>query len=98
MAWKSSSITMPLHEWMKVRKNVLMRDSFKCVMCGRKAEQVDHIQPKAEGGSDLLSNLQSLCINHHKQKTLKEAAAGRRRYHRSRLRNDTAYQGPKRKL
>lgn len=37
-------------------------------------QQVDHIIPLWKGGADHESNLQSLCIEHHKAKTAIEAA------------------------
>ncbi|ELV2160624.1 HNH endonuclease [Escherichia coli] len=38
----------------------------------REAKTVDHIIPKAHGGSDADSNLQSLCWPCHKAKTARE--------------------------
>ena len=50
------------------RFTVLKRDRFRCRACGRSPAsdagvelQVDHIRPIARGGSDVLSNLQTLC-------------------------------------
>jgi 5-methylcytosine-specific restriction endonuclease McrA len=41
----------------------------------------DHIVPSAEGGTDDLDNLQTLCVPCHNTKTLQEAARGRQRWH-----------------
>lgn len=65
-------------EWRIIRKEALTRDDHLCVMCKAEgvytpASEVDHIIPKCDGGSDKLSNLQSLCKPHHKQKTLSES-------------------------
>ncbi|MEG3991578.1 HNH endonuclease [Microcoleus sp. S28C3] len=46
---------------------VLARDKWKCLSCGRSAPtdgvllELDHIIPRSKGGSDDMSNLQTLC-------------------------------------
>lgn len=50
----------------KQRLEVLVRDSYRCRMCGAAAAdgatlEVDHIIPRAEGGESVLWNLQTLC-------------------------------------
>jgi 5-methylcytosine-specific restriction endonuclease McrA len=47
--------------WANRRRLVLERDGHRCQMCGALATEVDHIQPRAQGGSDELANLRSLC-------------------------------------
>jgi 5-methylcytosine-specific restriction endonuclease McrA len=51
---------------LKVRWEVLKRDDYRCVKCGRRPLevelQVDHIQPRSGGGTNELSNLQTLCL------------------------------------
>lgn len=64
-------------EWVKVRTIALRRDRHLCIPClagGRptQATQVDHIRPKAKGGTDDLSNLQSICAACHATKTKAE--------------------------
>ena len=66
--------------WRKLRQRVLERDNFLCIPClnsGRvtTAKQVDHICPKARGGDDSMTNLQSICIECHKAKTQRESQA-----------------------
>jgi hypothetical protein len=47
--------------------DVLARDNWKCCACGRTSQgeavrlEVDHIIPRSKGGTDDLSNLQTLC-------------------------------------
>ena len=49
----------------ELRVQVLIRDKFKCRMCGRSRDEVslhvDHILPVAKGGTDEISNLATLC-------------------------------------
>jgi 5-methylcytosine-specific restriction endonuclease McrA len=47
---------------------VLKRDNFKCVACGRSPAKdpnvelhVDHIKPWSKGGETIFENLQTLC-------------------------------------
>jgi 5-methylcytosine-specific restriction protein A len=76
MAWSRQS----RHErgygsdWDKTRARILKRDRGLCIPClmgGRPAPatQVDHIKPKAKGGTDADDNLQSICDDCHKAKT-----------------------------
>ena len=63
--------------WQRLRKIALARDGEICVKClanGRvsRATHVDHIKAKATGGTDDLSNLQSLCAECHAEKTATE--------------------------
>lgn len=49
-----------------VRYDILKRDRFKCVICGRSAKDgvklhVDHIIPVSKGGKTEYSNLRTLC-------------------------------------
>lgn len=66
--------------WRKVRAVALERDNYLCQGCLREgrythATDVDHITPKACGGTDDLGNLQSLCQACHKTKTAQEGGA-----------------------
>lgn len=89
---------MPLNEWMRLRRQVLIRDRYACRHCGRKANEVDHIINKASGGTDDMGNLQALCHPCHLKKTKQEAAAGRARAGRARLRDSNMYLGPRRSI
>lgn len=62
-------------EWSKLRLRILKRDSYLCQPCLRKgkvtpAREVDHIKPKAKGGTDEADNLQAICGPCHRQKGL----------------------------
>lgn len=88
-AKKASNFTKRLsrHErgygyaWEKLRLVIMQRDAGLCQVC--KAEGrlkpgtiVDHMKPKAEGGSDDLGNLQVICKPCHMMKTAGESARG----------------------
>ncbi len=49
----------------EVRKYIFERDSFQCQSCGKTDLKtnlnIDHIIPLARGGSNDISNLQTLC-------------------------------------
>ena len=71
------------YAWTKLRRSVLMRDSFLCQTCMRagryiQGREVDHIRPKSQGGGDNMDNLECICVSCHKTKTHKEAANARR--------------------
>lgn len=64
-------------DWEKLRQKVFERDEYLCCLCSQQgmdvpAITVDHIIPKSRNGSDDMSNLQSLCEDHHKNKTAME--------------------------
>ncbi len=70
--------------WEKLRAVILGRDKHLCQPClkaGRLTThkpgaslQVDHITPKAKGGTDDPGNLQAICEPCHRAKTQAEAA------------------------
>lgn len=54
-------------KWEQVRNQILERDNFKCVVCGKPATQVHHIHLRSKR-KDLLyevNNLVSLCSKCH---------------------------------
>ena len=74
--------------WRRKRQRVFERDSYLCQMCasngvitaielsGPNGGVCDHIKPKAEGGTDDESNLQTLCQGCDREKTKEEAKRG----------------------
>lgn len=64
-------------KWGIIRVRILTRDRHMCQNCLRHgspnlATTVDHIQPKAHGGTNDDSNLESLCWTCHRAKTARE--------------------------
>ena len=66
-------------KWQQVRVAVLKRDRYvcQCSVCKssgrvRVASEVDHIVPKAQGGSDAMDNLQAINAQCHRDKGLQD--------------------------
>lgn len=54
--------------WLKLRFRILKRDSYRCQLCGRSAQdgvllEVDHKIARAKNGSNDPSNLWTLCFD-----------------------------------
>jgi predicted HNH restriction endonuclease len=50
----------------KVKKEALKRDGYSCVKCGSKNRlHVHHVIPLSKQGKDILSNVETLCIECH---------------------------------
>lgn len=72
--------------WQRKRKRIFGRDKYLCQECkrqgiltavelhGARVGFCDHITPKAEGGTDDDTNLQTLCCECHDLKTSIEGA------------------------
>ena len=61
-----------LVEWRYIRRCILNRDKRRCVICGERGKEVDHIIELVDGGSfHNWSNLRVLCHKHHQEKTQK---------------------------
>jgi 5-methylcytosine-specific restriction endonuclease McrA len=67
--------------WTFARTQQLQREpNCQAPGCGELATHVDHILNRAEGGPDLVAeNLQSMCKEHHRRKTLDESHRGMKR-------------------
>lgn len=100
MAWHKTS----RHErgygsdWVKRRERIILRDKGLCQACLRKGVltayrkgqgfAVDHITPKAKGGTDDDGNLELLCRACHADKTAAEGAEVQGRAVKPRLQFD----------
>ena len=62
-------------EWRALRARVLREEPFCRCGCGDPSEEVDHIIPKSQGGTDDRSNLQGLSKSHHSAKTMRQSVA-----------------------
>ena len=54
--------------WQQLRVRVLQEEPA-CRLCGARSTEVDHIIPKARGGTDARSNLRGLCGRCHPRVT-----------------------------
>ena len=56
------------------RAALMRRDNYRCVYCGRKAETIDHVQPRSRGGKHTWENCVASCrsCNHRKADRLIE--------------------------
>ena len=66
----SHFIAIPYKKVVLTRKNILRRDSYKCSYCGRSdlPLTIDHVIPKARGGSDSWENLVCACTSCNNKK------------------------------
>jgi 5-methylcytosine-specific restriction endonuclease McrA len=68
MSEKTKRIKIP----DEVRNYVFNRDNYQCQSCGKTKQQttlnIDHIIPLGKGGSNDMSNLQTLCEKCNQQK------------------------------
>ena len=58
----------PLYQ-NKLRSFIFSRSNGKCVYCGAKATEIDHVVPKANGGTDSTYNLVASCRACNKKKS-----------------------------
>ena len=68
---------IPSRQWRKLRAQVLLRDGFRCQVCGRAGKmEVDHIVPMEKGGHPTdPDGLQAICVPCHIDKTRGERGA-----------------------
>ena len=78
--------------WRRRRAEVLDRDGWRCVKCGRPGRlEVDHIRPLRAGGTDDVDNLRTLCRDCHLERHRKTVPPAVRRWRK--LVRDMAQKG-----
>jgi len=76
MGWKAPEVAADrLPRWL--RFEILKRDAFSCRYCGARAKngavlQVDHVKPKAAGGTDEPTNLTTACADCNSGKAVRK--------------------------
>jgi 5-methylcytosine-specific restriction protein A len=64
--------------WQRTARRILKRDAGLCYVCRTSgATQVDHVVPRAAGGTEDDGNLAAIHASCHRRKTAAESAAGR---------------------
>jgi 5-methylcytosine-specific restriction protein A len=53
-------------------KRIMRRDGGRCYLCAGPAQEVDHVTPLAQGGTDRADNLRAVCKPCHAAKTALE--------------------------
>ncbi len=80
MPRKQSEAGYGRRAWKLARQERLAIDNWACQDCGRivtgREAHVDHVVPKAKGGSDLMDNLRTLCRSCHSRKTVRDEQGG----------------------
>ncbi len=70
----------------KQKDEILKRDGYKCVVCGKGIKdgcelQIDHIRPRDKGGKSTIENGQTLCSQHNfLKKNLNETETGKKMF------------------
>ncbi|PWH05205.1 HNH endonuclease [Brachybacterium endophyticum] len=63
-------------DWRRIRQSVIARDSGRCVQCGERGTDVDHI---ARGNDHSIENLRLLCRSCHMRRTGRDGGTAKRR-------------------
>lgn len=62
-------VRIPFRSRVPLTRTALMRrDDYRCAYCGRRAETIDHVQPRSRGGKHTWENCVASCApcNHRK--------------------------------
>lgn len=60
--------------WKTLAASIRARDLNICYLCRGVATEVDHVTPRAEGGTDDPANLRAICVPCHRHKSAAEGA------------------------
>lgn len=62
-------VPVPFNGVIFTRKNIFLRDNFRCQYCGKTASlTIDHIVPKSRGGKDTWENVVASCVRCNNKK------------------------------
>src|SRR4051794_39998622 len=77
-AWSTSTRGGSTRRWRLLRQYVFAEQQGICAVlgCTQLCVELDHIVGTARGGGDERSNVQGLCVEHHAEKTQREAQGG----------------------
>lgn len=82
MPWETSNWQRPPN-WAALKREMFRLKGRRCVLCGDRANQADHIVPQHLGGPDTVENLQPLCEQHHRARSSSQGGTARaKRYKR----------------
>lgn len=86
-AWSSQGARSRPPSWFKVKAQAKKYLPRRCAVCGAtEGLELNHIIPTAEGGQDVLDNVEWLCEPHHAIETEQQKLRGiKRRAARRRL-------------
>ena len=85
MTMQRSLVDTNRWRWGKVRRLVMARDAHRCQIripgvCSIDATEVDHIRPRAVGGTDDLDNLRAVCHRCHVSRGMTESGRSPSRF------------------
>lgn len=85
-AWRTSAGVSRQRRGYDAAHEAMRRRVFDeepcCALCGRQGQggdHLDHVRPKAQGGSDERANLRRVCDSCHRTKSSREGAQARAR-------------------
>ena len=62
-------IPLPFNDIVLSRKNIFLRDNFKCQYCGKNGNlTIDHVIPRSRGGKDSWENVAVSCVRCNNRK------------------------------